>query len=490
MNCAIYIRKSREEKDKPSHRLTVQREQLPVYADNQGWSHETYDDGHASAARGKTEDLKERGRLEADIRAGRIGVILTIELSRLSRDDSLQDYVAWLHLCGEHRVKLATMSRILDPGQHSDWMLLLMEGGFSSVEMRVLHSRMAEGRAQAAREGKFLGGQLPPPYVHGKSKSAPVIDEQALVRMQRIWALAETHSTRQIADTMRLPLIAVRRAISDDRLLFYRAKREDAQGGLVDCEWEPCMDADQAERIRSNRKNRFSGGARRSAGGLLTNLDLFVCGYCGRSVRSWTGKVRKDGTRLNSYGCKANELKRLCEPSRMLGQEIVDDRVATNLIGTIANTPKLKECWDATIEGDDSAQQLSVIDDQRKGLQLKKDRLVAAIVEGVLTFADGKKKREEIDAALYDMEQQRTVLLQARRAEPNWEEMAATRDEFEEMDFGEKREYLSLAIRQIRLFSTYLIIEYRFPRSMSGDPTARVHLPPPAKTGPKPYKAK
>lgn len=37
MNAAIYIRKSREEKDKPSHRLTVQREQFPIHARAQGW---------------------------------------------------------------------------------------------------------------------------------------------------------------------------------------------------------------------------------------------------------------------------------------------------------------------------------------------------------------------------------------------------------------------------------------------------------------------
>jgi DNA invertase Pin-like site-specific DNA recombinase len=35
MTCAIYIRKSREEKDKPAHRLTVQRQQLPDYATRQ-----------------------------------------------------------------------------------------------------------------------------------------------------------------------------------------------------------------------------------------------------------------------------------------------------------------------------------------------------------------------------------------------------------------------------------------------------------------------
>ncbi|MBE0653119.1 MAG: recombinase family protein, partial [Bacteroidales bacterium] len=100
LSCAIYIRKSREDKSKPAHRLTVQREQLPAYAKAQGWTSLIYDDGHASAARGKTEDLQQRNRLESDIRAGKINIILTIELSRLSRDDSMQDYTAWLHLCG------------------------------------------------------------------------------------------------------------------------------------------------------------------------------------------------------------------------------------------------------------------------------------------------------------------------------------------------------------------------------------------------------
>ncbi len=39
---------------------------------------------------------------------------------RLSRDDSMHDYTAWLHLCSQKGVKLATMSRTLDPNQHSD----------------------------------------------------------------------------------------------------------------------------------------------------------------------------------------------------------------------------------------------------------------------------------------------------------------------------------------------------------------------------------
>ena len=74
-----------------------------------------YDDGHASAARGKIEDLKERFRLETDIRENKVDIVLVIELSRLSRDDSLQDDVAGLTLCADRGVRLATPSQILDP---------------------------------------------------------------------------------------------------------------------------------------------------------------------------------------------------------------------------------------------------------------------------------------------------------------------------------------------------------------------------------------
>ena len=242
--CAIYIRKSREEKDKPSQRLTVQRSQLPTHATAQGWAISIYDDGHASAAQGKTESLKERARLEADIRGGKINIILTIELSRLSRDDTMQDYIAWLTLCADHRVKLATMSRILDPAQHSDWMLLLMEGGFSSVEMKVLRGRMKEGRDQAFQSGKFLGGGCPPPYRLDKAQGRLVIDPEQLARTQQVWKLAETMSARQLAMHLNMPLISTRRMLADDRLLFCQALRmEPATGETIPCDWQPCLDA-------------------------------------------------------------------------------------------------------------------------------------------------------------------------------------------------------------------------------------------------------
>ena len=489
MKAAIYIRKSREEKDKPSHRLTVQREQLPAYAQTQGWQIVIYDDGHASAAQGKTENLKERARLEADIRAGKINIILTIELSRLSRDDSLQDYVAWLDLCSRHSVRLATMSRILDPAQHSDWMLLLMEGGFSSVEMRVLKGRMKEGYDQAFRIGKFLGGQVPPPYRLDKNSGLPVVDPVQLLQMQQIWTMAETTSVREIAGKTGKPLISIRRMLADPRLLYCLAQRKAPTGEIIECQWDPCITADQVERIKANRVSRKSGYSRSEAAGLLSNMGFFNCSFCGRSIRAWRGVDNRYGKAkpFAYYGCKANEHKNQCPQSRMIQQAEIDNRVITNMLGILAKPELLHEAWQQFHSDDDTATEIQQLKKIEGSLKTKKERLVTAISEDIITFADAKTQIKQIETQLQDISNRRAVLTVNQQHEPSWNEITITWAEFDQLDTADKRELLQLCISNIRLHRNHAIIEYRFPRNSTGSNLSKVNLPGPVKTT-KPHK--
>lgn len=484
MRCAIYIRKSREERDKPSHRLTVQREQLPTHARAQGWVVEIYDDGHASAARGKADDLKERARLEQDIRGGKIQVILTIELSRLSRDDTLQDYVGWLHLCSEHGVKLATPSRTLDPSQHSDWMLLLMEGGFSSVEMKVLQGRMAEGRRQAFLSGKWLGGAAPPPYTYDKSAGKMLIDPSQLPLMQQLWDLAETHSAKNTAELLNLAEITVRRAISDDRLLLYQSLRMDAEtGNLIPCDWDPVMDAARADRIRSARRTRRNHTTPRKHASLLSGLKLLTCGYCGRTVKTWNNsRTRLDGTRLDYYGCQVKNNKSACTRSRFIAQPILNTKITTNLFGTLEYLDDLQTYWTATQSASSGQNQLTALDTAETTAKKAKARLVEAIAEGLVELIDARPQMEKIKNNLANIHAERETLLAAASTPPDWASLAITRAEFEALTLGEQREFLRIAIKEIRLFSTYALIKYPFPRNSAGDHVARVHIPP-AQTG-------
>jgi len=100
-------------------------------------------------------------------------------------------------------------------------MLLLMEGGFSSVEKKILQSRMAEGRREAHLSGKYLSGRSPMPYTYDKMAGGLVIDQQQIEPFKTVIRLAENHTIRQIADKTKLPFSRIRRIVADDRLLFY-----------------------------------------------------------------------------------------------------------------------------------------------------------------------------------------------------------------------------------------------------------------------------
>ncbi len=482
MRAAIYIRKSREDKNKAAYRLTYQRQYLPEYARQQGWQASLYDDGHASAARGKTEDLKKRAQLEKDIKAGNIDIVLVIELSRLSRDESLQDYVTWLTLCADQGVKLATTGRILDPSQHSDWMLLLMEGGFSSVEMKMISGRMKEGRQSAFLAGKWLGGSPPPPYVYDKAQGRPVINPDDLPLMQKIWSLAESMPAKAIAEKLKKPEIFVRRSISDNRLLFYQALREDPEtGDTIKCDWEPVMNARQAKKIKTGRRTRKTVGAGSGAASLLSNLNLLYCAYCGRTIKTWqNSKKRSDGTqRTNYYGCQSKNKKNQCKQSRLIAQPVIDNKLLTNLFGTLENIEELRTSWEAEQARLDPAAVLNELAREEKQEKEKKKRLVSAISSGVIEFVDAKDEMESINTAIEDIKTRRENMLQRASDPPSWNDIKMTPDLFKKLCIDEQREFIKAVLKEVKIYSSYMILTYRFPRSSDGGRTTRIHLPPP-----------
>ncbi len=477
INCAIYIRKSREEKDRPSHRLTVQREQLPAYATSQGWQIRVYDDGHASAARGKAENLPERARLESDIRAGKINVLLCIELSRLSRDDTLQDYTAWLALCSEHRVKLATPSRTLDPSQTSDWMLLIMEGGFSSVEMKVLQARMKDGRDQAFREGKWLGGQPPPPYRYDHASGRPVIDPDQLPRMQQLWKFAETLSAKAIAERLGMPEISVRRAISDERLLICQALRHDPSTmEVIACDWEPCIDAEQAARIAAGRRSRKTiTGEKAPYASLLSALGVLFCGYCGATIKTWRGRP----TQPPYYGCQKKG-GRTCDKSRLVQQSVLNPIIVGNLLNTLSQIDALRGYWERNDQTEASGKTINKLNRQRRELEQKRQRLVTAIGDGVIEFTDAKQQMITLKAEIEEVGVKLQMVSEAPGT-PDWDSITITLDEWSSLDMDSQRAIITAAVDRIDLQHSYAIISYKFPVSTSGRRTSQIHLPPPIK---------
>lgn len=375
------------------------------------------------------------------------------------------------------------MSRVLDPAQHSDWMLLLMEGGFSSVEMKVLQARMKEGREEAFRAGKYLSGRPPMPYVYDKQISGLRIDPEQLETFKTIIKLAETDSIRSIAKTLNISLTKIRRITADDRLLFYQSKRLDPQTGEeIDGQWPAVITQKQAATIKQNRTVGHTN-ARRKITGLLSRLGLMTCHYCGKSVRTWAnGKQRADGTRLSYYGCPTISDRSKCRKSRMIPQSVIDNAVITSFIKTTSD-PDLKDYWLSNLKEDDNTALIAQVEAEIKKLQTQKSRLIAAITEGVIEFVDAKQKRIDIDAATNACKIRLDQLQVEPEEEPDWDNINITSEEWEEATLDEKRELFQAAIKTIDISADRMLITYKFPRKTNGSRISEMKIPPAGKAG-------
>jgi hypothetical protein len=277
-----------------------------------------------------------------------------------------------------------------------------------------------------------------------------------------------------------MPEIAVRRAISDERLLTYQAKRIDSENlESIACDWEACMDAEQAMKIRAGRRSRKNlHGARAAYSSLLSAMGIFHCGYCGATCKTWNGgKLKKDGTRTDYYGCQKKS-GQTCDKSIMIQQIKFDHLITENLINTLSDTEHLRACWKSAQGDADPEKELTALGKKERQEEEKKRRLVTAISEGVLEFADAKKQIADINCNIQDIKNAREEILKRQSEHFDFEAIAITREEFTAMTVSQQRTIIHAAIARIDLYNSYAAVTYRFPRTTTGDRISRLKLPP------------
>lgn len=456
--CAVYVRKSREDESRPAHRLELQRERLPAHARAQGWTVEVFDDGYASAARGKAELLPERGRLEAGIRAGQVDLVLVVELSRLSRDDTLQDYVRFLALAAEHQVRLATLSRVLDPCESSDWLLLLLEGGFSATEQRTILARLREGRSRAWEAGGHVGGAIAEPYRKGPGPGQLVVDDEAAGRVRAVldeYVLRGTTAAAQLARGWGWHKNTVRRWVTDAGLDWLLARRPSVErpGEWVRCTWPAVLTPEQAEAVRQRRRRKAHGAHGAARLSLLAGLGILRCGYCGGRVTGQTS-----GARLY-YGCSAGLWADRCRKSKLLRQEVLDAAVGAAVMGVLGRPGDLRAAWRAGA-GLLEEREGRLVDAERE-LTARRNRLVEAIAQGVIDLSDARKAMEAIRAAEAAVQRDQADLAPAM-TEPQWEGLAEAAEAWEELDREERRGVLGAVVDEINVYRAGGAIRFLF----------------------------
>jgi len=101
-------------------------------------------------------------QLLASVALGEVGLILSRELSRLSRTD--KDWCHLLELCQVFNTLIADAENLYDLNRMDDQLVLGIKGTLSVVELKTLKFRLQQGREAKAKRGE-LGRCLAPGYV-------------------------------------------------------------------------------------------------------------------------------------------------------------------------------------------------------------------------------------------------------------------------------------------------------------------------------------
>jgi site-specific DNA recombinase len=210
--CAIYTRKSTEYNLELSfNSLDAQREACEAYITSQaheGWRPipGRYDDGAFSGA---SLDRPALQQLLAEVRAGKIDIVLVYKVDRLTR--SLADFAKLIELFDAHGVSFVSVTQSFNTSSSMGRLTLNVLLSFAQFERELIGERVRDKIAASKRKGLWVGGPVPLGYAAVDKKIVVVPAEAEAVRtifaryleLGSIRALAEDLDRRGICSKPR-----------------------------------------------------------------------------------------------------------------------------------------------------------------------------------------------------------------------------------------------------------------------------------------------
>ena len=186
--CAIYTRKSSEEGlEQEFNSLAAQREACEAYIRSQqheGWVLATtrYDDGGFSGGNLERPALQ---HLLADIRSGRIDIVIVYKVDRLTR--SLADFARLVELFDAEAVSFVSVTQQFNTTSSMGRLTLNVLLSFAQFEREVTGERIRDKIAASKKKGMWMGGNAPLGY--DADKRALMINPAEAETVRRIFAL-------------------------------------------------------------------------------------------------------------------------------------------------------------------------------------------------------------------------------------------------------------------------------------------------------------
>jgi site-specific DNA recombinase len=183
LRCAVYTRKSSEEGlEQEFNSLHAQREACEAFIKSQrheGWSclPQGYDDGGRSCGNIDRPALQQ---LLADIRQGKVNVVVVYKIDRLTR--SLADFAKIVEIFDAKGVSFVSVTQQFNTTTSMGRLTLNVLLSFAQFEREVTGERIRDKIAASKRKGMWMGGVPPLGYAVRERKLVVVPEEAETVR--------------------------------------------------------------------------------------------------------------------------------------------------------------------------------------------------------------------------------------------------------------------------------------------------------------------
>lgn len=161
-HCAIYTRKSSDEGlEQEFNSLDAQREACLAYIQSQkseGWTpiKQQYNDGGFS---GGTMERPALQQMLADIKAGKINIIVVYKIDRLTR--ALMDFAKLVEVFDQHSVTFVSVTQSFNTTTSMGRLTLNVLLSFAQFEREVTGERIRDKISASKQKGMWMGGCSP-----------------------------------------------------------------------------------------------------------------------------------------------------------------------------------------------------------------------------------------------------------------------------------------------------------------------------------------
>jgi excisionase family DNA binding protein len=170
----VYVRQSTASQVQHNQESTRRQYQLVDRAIELGWPKQRVKVIDEDLARSGSGELQRDGftKMTAEVALGEVGLILSIEVSRVARNNA--DWYRLLDLCGVTDTLIGDEDGLYHAGMFNDRLLLGLKGTMAEAELHVIRARLEGGIRNKAARGELRRG-LPTGFVWGEEDGEVLI---------------------------------------------------------------------------------------------------------------------------------------------------------------------------------------------------------------------------------------------------------------------------------------------------------------------------